>query len=347
MDELRYFLPPENVQVIVYHYPCMDGLGGAFVGSEYNRRQNIKLVPFSHGKMHDDFDLDLIKNLNVVVVDCCLDRGTFDLWSTCASRLCLIDHHISTIDEFFHHSTPSSKLIVRNNDCQTVVENLSPISSITDQIELFSIIDEKNSCSVHVEIEKSGCRLMWEYFFNNKRMPAFLKYLDDHDLGKYKLENSRAFIAAFQKLVPKTLEGYRKCLELDQLAHLFRMGIRIRSEIDIYIEHRMQRKDEVMYTMFEGHPCAVICCNKHVNEMAEYLLSPNQSNNLTILWFQVKGSQLFGENQPHVHVGLRCRDDCGLNVSVLAKIYNGGGHKFAAGFEYNGYNPYPLFDDNI
>src|SRR5437899_8243138 len=48
------------------------------------------------------------------------------------------------------------------------------------------------------DMTKSGAVLAWEYFFPEKKVPALCKYVQDYDLWKFELENSKEINAVIQ-----------------------------------------------------------------------------------------------------------------------------------------------------
>ena len=54
--------------MVLFHYPCQDGLSAAWVVTNYHRENNrtIELYPISHGK---SIDINMLKNKKIIMCD--------------------------------------------------------------------------------------------------------------------------------------------------------------------------------------------------------------------------------------------------------------------------------------
>lgn len=80
--------------VVVFHYPCQDGLASAWVTYNYHKENNIniELYPIQHGTT---LDISRLENKKVLFCDYSPSIEMLDKIETVVSSLCILDHHIS------------------------------------------------------------------------------------------------------------------------------------------------------------------------------------------------------------------------------------------------------------
>jgi uncharacterized protein len=180
------------------------------------------------------------------------------------------------------------------------------------------------------DLAHSGAQLTWNHFFGDKPVPLFIQYIEDHDLFKFILPDSKT-IRAFIRSFPQTLES---CSGLVGLMDSF-------DELGGY-----DRREEML---IEGS--AILRYQERLVESAVDHASEMDLDGYKILHTQCSDESLISlvgarlaENRPFgmtwfYHAGrnkwicsLRSVEE-GLDVGFLAKRFGGGGHVHAAGFE--------------
>lgn len=147
------FPSPSEIEVVIYHHPCSDGAAAAWVAHWY--KKNIKTVPWVHGKIDSDALTEIIRDKCVLFVDCCPSRALIIKFAVAAKSIAVLDHHISAEKELMDEWLPGNVFI-------------------------------------KFDMEHSGCILAFHYFFPDLENPLILQYIEERDLFKFKLENSRA-----------------------------------------------------------------------------------------------------------------------------------------------------------
>jgi len=147
----------KTYDIILFHYPCQDGLASAWVANYFhtiNNKLDLKLLlyPIQHGHIIDQTKLI---NKRVLFCDYSPSLEIIKQIEKIASKITILDHHISA-----------------KNALETIP---------------YAIFD----------MNKSGAGLTWEYFFPDSRIPDFIEMIQDRDIWTWKLPNSRAFTAAF------------------------------------------------------------------------------------------------------------------------------------------------------
>ena len=169
------------------------------------------------------------------------------------------------------------------------------------------------------DMERSGCRMAWDFFFSDEDCPEWIKRVEDRDLWRFTYPDTKdvhAYIAALSM----TMENWDN-LHGTELREVARSGSAIRRYIETYIEKAAQ---EARLVCFEAD-CVVVLNIPYQNasETASYLLERCPAADYSMAYFQRADGRW--------QYSLRSRPE--FDVSEVAKRHGGGGHAQAAGFE--------------
>lgn len=165
--------------------------------------------------------------------------------------------------------------------------------------------------------EHSGAVMAWEYFMPNTQIPLLLRYVEDRDLWKFELPDSRevsyglasyAFdFRVWHELIAKENNGIKE-LATD--------GAAIMRHIDMNVDRLIaaHARDVVI----DGNKIKAVNCPLYQSEIAGKLAEMG-----------LFGTVYYDSGNQRVY-SLRSRSD--LDVSEIATKYGGGGHKNASGF---------------
>lgn len=181
-----------------------------------------------------------------------------------------------------------------------------------------------NNCGdalvVTFDMGKSGGRLAWEHFYRASGIPApwLVDYTEDRDLWRWKLPHSKEINAALRSH-PQGFLLWDKFNQMppDEFVSEGRAILRREQQIvDDHVKHARE-------IQIEGHK--VLCVNATVmfSEIAGELSKDRPF-----------GACYFDRADGKRQWSLRSRND-GVDVSEVAKLRGGGGHRNAAGFEEN------------
>lgn len=170
------------------------------------------------------------------------------------------------------------------------------------------------------DMTKSGAGLAWDRYFSTPR-PKLVDYVEDRDLWNWKLPFSREvnyYISSYER----TFENWDKLhtyLESD-LEFCATQGEAIARYAD-------QKAKEIaaeakIENILDYLVPVVNCPYVYGSDVANLLLEQHPEAKFAAYYFD----RADGEQQ----WGLRCRDD--FDVSEIAKVFGGGGHKRASGF---------------
>lgn len=201
--------------------------------------------------------------------------------------------------------------------------------AITEAAGSLLIIDHHKTAAEDLEDFKvaiidqtqSGAVLAWKHFNPAEFVPPILKYIEDRDLWRWKMTNSRE-VNAWIRSVPKTFDDFDKAAP-EVLT--FGGGMATLLGMAILADQR-RRVSEIceaaVQELFEGAWIPHVNTATDVSEVCEHLLEKHKDAPFAGAW-SVDG-------QGRVKWSLRSRGD--FDVSLLALDAGGGGHPDAAGF---------------
>ena len=170
----------------------------------------------------------------------------------------------------------------------------------------------------HFDMEHSGAHLAWRRFHPDEPVPELLLYVEDRDLWKWEMPESREVSAAIDSH-PHRFETWDS-LEVEKLAAEGRAILRYQAVQVERIASGSQLWD------IAGHRAPAVQSAVLASEVCELLLAQNPSAPFSAVYReQSEGNRLIRK------WSLRGRSG-GINVAEIAGAMGGGGHPQAAGF---------------
>jgi oligoribonuclease NrnB/cAMP/cGMP phosphodiesterase (DHH superfamily) len=194
---------------------------------------------------------------------------------------------------------------------------------ITAKEEL-ETLSEKNKIFC---MEKSGAYLTWTYFFGEEKVPKLIQYVQDNDIWTKKLPNTYE-ATAYIFTVPQKFEEYEKLLDDKYFDSCIDQGKGMILQNSNYIDNNLKyvapkfvEIDSKYY--FVGHINSTNLKSELGNKIMNYyklidfgaVYSSDDRNNSTVF-------------------SLRSTNN-NVDVSKIAKLFGGGGHKCASGIKVN------------
>ena len=172
------------------------------------------------------------------------------------------------------------------------------------------------------DMERSGAGIAWDWFHDVNRRPPLITYVEDRDLWRFKLQYSRE-INAYIGSWPYDFSRW--------------------SSIDTWLRTAFRdcRKEGAAILRAEAKMTAMICDQSTRAYVGGHLVPVV---NATSLWSEVGNELLrrfpdapfvasYGDHNSGNRVwSLRSRKEDTFDVSAIASMYGGGGHRNAAGF---------------
>ncbi|GES89183.1 phosphoesterase [Rhizophagus clarus] len=261
---------PGSLNYIIYHKDCPDGFGAAYTAWT-QLGTNATYFAAAHGAERPS-DSE-IKGKRIGMFDYSYPKSIIKEIEEKAELLIIVDHHI------------------------------------TAKEELSGKGDEKER-NYHFDMNKSGARLAWEFFYPNKEVPLLIRHIEDNDLWRFALPSTKEF-SAYWHNVPKEFETYDQYVKDEgMIKKVIESAL---YNIDVYILNSITMHSEL------GNALARI-------EDADFGL----------VWH-------YDAKEKEYVVSLRSLDEK-ADVSQIAKVFGGGGHRNASGFIWEGETIESLFD---
>ena len=168
--------------------------------------------------------------------------------------------------------------------------------------------------------DESGASLTWQYFFDYRTMPRFIRYVRDRDLWRW-MEYASREVSAYISMFSFSFynwENIENCIE-NEFNSVVTQGSAILSMKNKMVADLVNRN----YHVKDVGDYKVVSVNSPVlqSEIGEYILNHN---------FDTEFAAVYYEDGVYTNWSLRSRKD--FDVSIVAKSLGGGGHAQAAGF---------------
>ena len=241
------------------------------------------------------------------------------------------------------HGDPAPFDLVKDRDC-LVLDFSWPTREdnirLHDSAKSFHIYDHHKTAQKCLEglsfatfdMKRSGAGLTWDYLFGCSTIhtcethgaprPWYVNYTEDRDLWNWALIGSKA-VNAYIMTLPRTLEAW-VTLDLMTASHADTFGKAVLGHVDRYVLEAVEEaqrgfmpipgKEKAFYT--------VAVCNLPYMNCSEVGNALAQNSCVSLTWFERADKQ--------IQFSLRSIGE--IDVSEIAKVYQGGGHRNAAGF---------------
>jgi uncharacterized protein len=210
-----------------------------------------------------------------------------------------------------------------------IVDFSYDLSVVTDMIEKSAslvILDHHKTAKerlgglpeLRFDNDHSGAILSWNFFHPGKEPPRFLKYIEDRDLWKWEMPYSKEFSAAFD-MVPHDFFEFEKFEDDSVVDDAITRGKYILAYSKTVIK---KVADNAVERSWHGMKVMVVNSSHWMSEIGNKLAV---DCDFVVIWYY--------DHARHVtKVSLRAFHD-EIDVTEVAKVYGGGGHQKAAGFE--------------
>jgi len=306
--------PSKKNPLVIYHAKCADGFSAAWCFYNFFKEQNdpsdfggIDIGCDFHPGVYNEPPPDVTDRV-VYLVDFSYKRDVVEKMLETAQKIYLIDHH------------------------KTAIDDLNGV----DNIKL----------TMYTDLERSGAVLAWDYLHNARFItdeggvefhdytlkpgnpayqspPKLLEHVQDRDLWKFKLGGTRE-ISANIFSYEYTFENWDKLMNASatELLGMWNAGAAIERK------HHKDIKELLdvckRYMVIGGHDVPVASLPYTLTSDAGHAMAESHKEGSVF-------AACYWDTATHRIFSLRSTDS-GLDVSKIASMYNGGGHKNAAGF---------------
>lgn len=274
--------------ICIYHSPCLDGYTAAW--AVWRAHPDWEFIPGVHGDPPPD-----VTGADVYLVDFSYKRPVLIEMAKTANRIIILDHHKTAQEDL--------------KDFAEATKNSGVVDWMQHRIEVI------------FDMEHSGAYLAWKYFHPDSYVPMFVRLVEDRDLWKFEIPNSRDANASFFSheydfQTWNTL--FMQCEYPDTFAELVAGGKAI---------ERKHFKDIHELLAKLEHHLTIGGVSVSVANLP-YTMASDGAHAMSL---QNPFAATYYFDGEYYVFSLRS-DENGVDVSEIAKTYQGGGHKHAAGF---------------
>ena len=294
-------------ELVIYHGNCSDGFGSAWVAHKF--LPNATFLPADYGNPPPD-----VKGKDVYLLDFCYPRQTILNMGWEAENLTILDHHKTAMDNLGFESRPEvmdGQVVFTGTDI--VVKGAWDSKRSND--ELTAEQWELSTYSHHFDLNRSGIGLTWDHFTNNSPRPWLVSYVEAADLWRFETLDRAREVSCAIRSYPQTFEAWDE-LEKRDVEELKQEGASI-------LRAQQQQVNRIAKNAYEteiaGYKVLIVNSSSYASEVGNYLATGRP---FSVVWFEdSKGDKV---------LSFRSKED-GVDVSEIAKLYGGGGHKHSLG----------------
>lgn len=290
--------------ICIHHFPCADGFAAAWIARR--RWPDLIVKGTNYAQPFPDID---ISGKDLLVADFSYNHGVLLDLAVKARSIVILDHH----------KTAEADLV------DFKVEMGGTAKLVAEQVD--AMLDElagrrRPAIVARFDMQRSGAALVWEFCFPDKPLPLFVELIEDRDLWRMRLPQTRAF-SLYLRSLPFDFDQWDAIA--DRLA---------RSPDSIFGEATAIERfyDQKVAELVPGAVLKTIGRWKNVpvahapavfaSDLAEKLLKAHPDAPFAAVVVEAYGSRTYE---------LRS-DDSRQDVGEVARTFGGGGHRNAAAF---------------
>lgn len=217
----------------------------------------------------------------------------------------------------FSYKRPVMKQLSAQAKFITIIDHHKSAES-----DLDGLMDDLGNVSTIFNMEKSGARLTWEYFHPGTEVPYFVRLVEDRDLWRFNLPDTRAF-CNYVFSFPYDFNEYTGLQYVCENTHLLREACRQGEALE---RNRQKEINELLSKVQHTRNIGGVDVPT-ANLPYQYA---SDAGNLMARDSPFAATYFY--NGKKYTFSLRS-SETGADVSEVAKRYGGGGHKHAAGFQ--------------
>lgn len=289
--------------VCIYHFPCDDGFGAAWVVRR--KWPDVQMVPANYGLALPPFDA---AGKNILIVDFSLKPAHLESLAAAANQIIILDHH-KTAQE----------------DLSNV--HLRAVGAAFDNVErIFARVSgAMANVLAEFDMDKSGASLAWQFCFHGEKPPMLIRHIEDRDLWRMKLEHTRA-LSLLLRSYPYDFDVWTDLMAaFDDIGGMRGSVLAEAHAIERFYDAKIMEMASTATTKPIGQWRDVPVAHApyaFASDLAHELLQRHPHAPFAAVIVDAHGGRTFS---------LRS-EDSRQDVSEVARMFGGGGHRNAAGF---------------
>lgn len=282
--------------IVIYHDKCMDGFTAAWAIWKH-WGDSPEYLPRNYG-MEPNIDAT---NKHVLIVDFSFPKDVLDglVADGVASSIVILDHHKTAEEDLASFRCVGCEDLTLSN-VKLALAEYGPIISQFD-------------------MDRSGAGLAWDFAHDPQDRPPLVNLVEDRDLWRFDLGDASKFLH----------------LALTSGDTTFARWDDVDRDIDVFIARGQAiaaYRDSLVDEIVERAACVVIGGEYGIGVDCPYGLASAVGHRLLDEWPDARFAAAIVRGDQTLSYSLRSRDDR-ADVSALAKMFGGGGHRNAAGFK--------------
>lgn len=181
--------------------------------------------------------------------------------------------------------------------------------------EARGVLQNRTNVLIDFDMESSGAGLTAKHFKEPDNW--FVNYVEDRDLWRFKLPNSKN-VNAYIQSIPLTFEAYEAASQSVDVDQANVLGMGALKYLETYAQDTAAQHRIIYFDGYENIP-VVNAAKPGISEILNILA---KKFTFALGWFQ----------RPDAKVEFSLRSVGDFDVSAIAKTHGGGGHKNASGF---------------
>lgn len=290
--------------VCIYHFPCDDGFASAWI--VHQKWPDCVLAPTNYGLAFPNVDID---GKNILIADFSYKPDTLAALAATASSIVILDHHkTAEADLAAFKVTICSNALFASCDIDGMLRDMVQLT--------------RPAILARFEMDRSGASLTWEFCYPDDPEPMLVQFIQDRDLWRFKLKETRAF-SLYLRSFPYDLKVWTVIAD-----HICREPNAVIGEALSIERYYDQRLAEMLPTAtlksigkWSGVPVA----------HAPYAFASDLANELLKAYPHAPFAAVVVDAYGVRTYSLRS-EDARQDVSEVAKSFGGGGHRNSAGF---------------
>lgn len=293
-------LKPTDVEVVIFHWPCNDGIGAAI--SAWVANPALTFIPLQYDTPLKPDELDKIRDKNVLMIDISFKLDRLIEMRKVAKKIVTLDHHDTAMRDLA--ADTDSFFIMENSGAMLAWHYFHGFEAPAPR--LIRLLEDRDLWRWH---EREDSEPLHYAILDKHPGPDYAtlsQYLDEERLQAL-IEHGKKIVAAIRELCIKMFD------QTKEMSYADRDTTRQYNVLCVHVNN-----EEFVSTNF---PAFKLTTAKYVSEIAEYIYSHAEVD-FVMLWHQLADGRYkisFRSNKPDVHVG-----DIAQQFTA-----GGGGHKAA------------------
>jgi hypothetical protein len=291
--------------ICIYHFPCDDGFASAWVARK--RWPDIVMAPTNYGQMFPDVDF---RGKNVLIADFSYKPDAISelMMSYGARSIVMLDHHKTAQDDL--------------KDFQIIPLGAQFTADAVEALLGAAHALGRPPVIARFDMEHSGAALTWEFCFPDEPVPVFIQFIEDRDLWHFRLKETRAF-SLYLRSFPMDFAVWDHIAEqvVADPNGVVGSALMIERFYDQKLAEMLPTATLKQIGKWKDVPVAH-APYAFASDLANELLKAHPAAPFAAVVVDAYGGRTYS---------LRS-DDTRQDVSEVARMFGGGGHRNAAGF---------------